>query len=519
MANFNTTNYHQTTMMVVNFEEHIASDPFAFTLHKLIGERIDLSAFYQHYKNDSGGRAAYDPAVLLKIILFCYSKGIRSSRDIEWHCQNNMLLRALCCDKVPHYTTIAHFISAYPEAIETVFEQVLLTCDQQGLLGHDLIAIDGCKISSNAAKEHSGTFKELENKQRKIQKHIQQCMNEHRQLDKRKKSDRSHKQKLEKTLEKLDEHFQKIDHFLKTHRPRKGQGKHGREVKSNITDNESAKLYGSKGVQQSYNAVVSTDKKHQIIVDAQVFGEGNENHTLQPILGHIEERYAALGIDDAIFHSGIVITADTGFYSDANNDYVQSLGINAYTPDPDFRKRDPRYAEQKQHYGSKNKVKHPKFDNIIASSEFRFNKRNKTCVCPQGKTMWLMQDTEVAKGKYQLVFEGKLTDCRHCPIKTRCMRNPQSADTREGHGRTVSFTVTDGRNPSNWMKKRVDSVEGKRHYSDRMAVVEPVFANITVHKKLNRFSLRGKRKVQGQWLLYCLVHNVEKLMKYGQLAY
>ena len=71
--------------------------------------------------------------------------------------------------------------------------------------------------------------------------------------------------------------------------------------------------------------------------------------------------------------------------------------------------------------------------------------------------------------------------------------------------------------PSLRTKQRVDSDKGKHIYSHRMSVVEPVFGNISVHKRLNRFSLRGKKKVQSQWRLFCLVHNIEKLMGYGQL--
>jgi hypothetical protein len=68
------------------------------------------------------------------------------------------------------------------------------------------------------------------------------------------------------------------------------------------------------------------------------------------------------------------------------------------------------------------------------------------------------------------------------------------------------------------MKRRVDSVEGKAIYGQRMAVVEPVFGNIGTNKRLNRFSLRGKKKVQGQWRLFCLVHNIEKVTRYGAIA-
>ena len=100
------------------------------------------------------------------------------------------------------------------------------------------------------------------------------------------------------------------------------------------------------------------------------------------------------------------------------------------------------------------------------------------------------------------------------------MRNPASADSRKGHGRQVSFVLNDKRQPTytDWMKHRVDSLEGKQIYSHRMSVVEPVFDNIGYNKKLNRFLLRGQDKVNAQWQLYCMVHNIEKLQRYGQLA-
>ncbi len=97
------------------------------------------------------------------------------------------------------------------------------------------------------------------------------------------------------------------------------------------------------------------------------------------------------------------------------------------------------------------------------------------------------------------------------------MRNPESADSREGHGRQVSITVTNGRTGTDWMKRRVDSRQGKVIYGHRMSVVEPVFGNIGTNKGLNRFSLRGRDKVQGQWQMFCLVHNIEKLMNYGAI--
>ena len=169
-------NYDQHSMVVINYKEQLQPGTFEHAIHFLIENKLDLSIFYPNYKNDDGGRPAYDPAILLKIILFAYSKGIISSREIEWCCDTNIIFKALSCDTVPHFTTIASFVSSHANEIENLFEQILLICDEQGLLGHELFAIDGCKMSSDASKEWSGTFKELEQKRTKLKKLIHQSL-------------------------------------------------------------------------------------------------------------------------------------------------------------------------------------------------------------------------------------------------------------------------------------------------------------------------------------------------------
>ncbi len=518
MPNFRKYSYNQDAMVVVNFEEQIQPNTFEYTVHKLIEEYIDLSIFDQYYKNEGGGRTAYDPAILLKIILYAYSKGITSSREIQRQCEHNIIFKALSCDTVPHFTSIASFISSHPEAIESVFEQVLLVCDQQGLLGHELLAIDGCKLPSNAAKEHSGTLAELEEKREKIRKKIQTCMREHKKLDGRKPDEKYRKERLEKSADNLKKHFDKVDQFLKTAAPRMGQGKRPKEVKSNITDNESAKMKTSKGTIQGYNGIAAVDEKHQIIVDAQAFGEGQEHHTLEPVLTTINTRYEKLGIWKDALKSGLIITADTGYSNEENNLYLKTEGINAYVPDNQFRQRDKAFKHQKTKYGKRHQDEVKGVKQVIPASEFTFNLKKTSCHCPMGNEMWLHHKTEPKNGKYQLYFEGRLTDCRQCPIKHECMRNPDSADTRKGHGRQVSITVSQGKTATDWMKRRIDSKEGKFIYSHRLSTVEPVFANTSYNKRLNRFSLRGKSKVQGQWQMYCLVHNIEKIANYGAVV-
>ena len=145
VPNFKKTDINQSAFVAISFADQIQPGTFEHTLHYLIEGHIDLSVFHKYYSNDGGGRTAYDPKIMLKIILFAYSRGITSSRDIQWQCENNIIFKALSCDSVPHFTRIAAFVSQFSEAMESVFEQVLLVCDEKGLIGHELFAIDGCK--------------------------------------------------------------------------------------------------------------------------------------------------------------------------------------------------------------------------------------------------------------------------------------------------------------------------------------------------------------------------------------
>jgi len=513
-------NLNQDAMVVINFADQLQANTFEHALAYLIDRRIDLSRFDESVMNDEGqgGRPAYDPAIMLKIILFAYSKGITSSREIEWCCQTNIIFKALSCDQVPHFTSIASFVRNHSNAVEDLFSQVVLVCEQEGLIGRNLFAIDGCKMPSNASKEWSGTFKELEAKRDKIKQLINYHIKEDSQ--KRDNSQREDRriQRTEQKIDTLNKAFDKIDQFVKTHSPRKGQGKQGREVKSNITDNESAKMKTSKGVIQGYNGIATVDQKHQVIVDAQAFGASQEQHTLKPIITNVKKRFNALGITQDTIKDGVVITADTGFANDANYAYLKEEGVNAYIPDNQFRQRDPKFIDQKNKHGKRHQDKVKGQREVIPASDFSLDADQKTCVCPEGNSMWLHNEKTLASGNTKLSFEGKLTDCRQCPRKHQCMRNPSSADARTGYGRQVSFTINSGRSATDWMKRRVDSDEGKQIYGHRMSVVEPVFGNITVNKRLNRFSLRGKQKVNTQWKLYCLIHNIEKIVNYGKVA-
>jgi transposase len=168
MPRFKTVDHTQTKMLPISFDRQILPGSFEYSLDYLIEHELDLSIFDHRYRNDENGRPAYDPRILLKVVILAYSKGITSSRKIEALCRENILFMALSADSQPHFTTVADFISSSHEEIATLFQQVLLVCDECGLIGKEMFAIDGCKLPSNASKEWSGTHADLNKKRKKI---------------------------------------------------------------------------------------------------------------------------------------------------------------------------------------------------------------------------------------------------------------------------------------------------------------------------------------------------------------
>ena len=515
----------ETRLIAINFKAQLQPGSFEYALNDLIEKKLDLTGFDELYKNDHEGRPAYAPAILLKIVLYAYSRGITSSREIEGYCRHHVIFMALACGSVPHFTTIATFISGYPQKISDLFEQILSICDERGLLGYELFATDGCKLPSNAAKTWSGTHDELQHKKEKIEKLIAHYLIKHQALDELNDFESKEAKHIQQSIDTLEKAAKKITDFLADNAPRMGQGKKPKEVKSNITDNDSAKMTTSKGTIQGYNGIATVDKKHQIIVDAQAIGSGQEQQTLIPVIKAVEERFKRLAINDDIFgtgtdsdnDTGTILTADTGFANEENMKYCHENKINACIPDNQFRSRDPKFKDQKKKHPRPTRSKSGKVIPVFPASEFQFDPIEITCICPAGEPLSFINSRSDNRGLSRMLFTGRISVCRNCSLKTKCMKNPEASNSRKGHGRQVSFVVEDKREPTHtdWMKERIDSDVGRRIYSHRMWVVEPVFGNITFHKRLKRFSLRGKSKVNAQWQLFCMIHNIEKIANYG----
>ncbi len=281
--------------------------------------------------------------------------------------------------------------------------------------------------------------------------------------------------------------------------------------KSNRTDNESAKLATGKGVIQGYTGVAAVDAAHQTIVEAQAHGTGAEQELRVPVVTALQPVLAPT----------TVLTADAGYHSEANLRHLAEQHIDTLIADNAMRQRDERFATQAQHqatpdplYDKTNAATEPR---VFQPSDFTYDAAARTCVCPAGQRLYRAGKDRVTRGYIADHFRGAKRDCGPCPLRAKCLRTPDRTLTRQ----VAVFRGTAPGTPETHtarMKRRLDTPEGRAQYGRRFATVEPVFANLRANKRLDRFTLRGRTKVDGQWKLYCLVHNIEKLAHHGYAA-
>lgn len=493
--------------LAVDLQRQLLPGSFEYALNHLIDHELDLSGFDARYRNDLSGAPAYPPGTLLKVVLYAYSQGIVSSRAIEAACRDHITFIALCGDSAPHFTTLAAFVSSLGDEAAHLFAQVLWLCQNQGLIGGAMFAIDGVKLPSNASKKKSGTRADFLCQAEKLEAAARAMVSRHRETD-RQDHEPGLAARAETQRQQLETEARKLRQWLDAH-PEDRKGAKGKIRQSNLTDNESAKMATDKGVIQGYCGVAAVDDRHQIVIEAQAHGTGSEQSLLLPMIEATR----------ALRHEQTLITADAGYHSDANMDALAHLGIPALVADNGMRGRDERFKGREKYKVRPDPIydkAHPKKGaRHYRPQDFDYDAKAGTCICPAGKRLYQNGANCIHNGRIGTKFQGALRDCGPCDQRVRCLRHPERTPTRQ----VVFFRGKVGQegSPSERMKRAIDSPEGKALYGKRLGTVEPVFANIRHNKGLDRFTLRGQRKVDGQWKLYCLVHNIEKLAKYGNL--
>lgn len=506
MAKFKPLNENQLVMLPISLQDQLVPGTLEHTISELVDKHIDLSIFDARYNNDETGATAIHPKILLKVILLAYARGMISSRQVERACQENIIFIALSYGYPPDHSTIASFVSSMQSEIQTLFSNILLVCEELGLLDGTHFSLDGVKLSANVSKEWSGTLDELKHKRDKLQEKLQRVMTEHAQADQQPEIELERQKKRER---RFQVQVERLNQFLEEQKPKLGSD--GKEIQSNVIDNESVKMPSSHGVVQGYNAQALVDSKHQVILAAEAFAS-QDHENLKPMVEGAKKNVVAIGKDETYFQ-GKQLTADSNYHSLKSLTVCKEEKIDAYIPDIQFRKRDPRFAEQERFQeGIHGRTRPAVKPSLFTTADFSFDPTKQVYLCPQGKELTCHARNQTNRYRTYDIYHARVEDCTACPLKARCLSKPTTSR------RYLSVQVdTQSPNLIDAMKAKIDTEQGKQIYARRLGVVEPVFANICVHKRMHRFTLRSKRKVDVQWRLFAMVHNIGKIQAFGAL--
>jgi len=458
----------QGLLLPPSLEEFVPENHEVRIVNEVV-DTMDLSSLLAKY--EGGGAPAYHPAMMLKVIIYAYSREIYSSRSIAQELKTDTAFMFLSGLQSPDFRTICLFRSEHAGALPNLFVEVVRLCASLGMVGLGHIAFDGTKLKANASVKQTRDREGLEKEIERIEEQMRQMIESSAKVD-----------ELEDLLHpdgdgsEIAVELRKKEYRLKKLQEAKEVLEREKLEKVNVTEPDSRLMKDSRGViRPSHNGQIAVDDKDQVIVAADVSQNATDHAEFEPMVEQVERNLGALPDKG---------TADAGYSSYDNLEYAEGKRLDMYMPDNFLEALDEKAEGEKRYH----------------KSNFRYDEARDAYICPEGKELkrWVEQKRE---GKPPLmVYRGE--SCRECPVRERCTR---------GEARTLS---RDGRESlMDAMRQKLRSEEGKQIYKKRGYTVEPVFGEIKWDGRKLSMDLRGSVKVRGEFSLLCLVHNVKKIVR------
>jgi transposase len=482
---FITADRNQTILLGHCLDDFVEKDAKIRYITAVI-DKLDLSKIYARYS--AQGADSYEPKIMLAIIFLAFTESIYSTRKIEQYCKKHMDFIYASCNLKPDHTTIARFIQHNLDQMKDLFTQIILRAKQKGYANFKEVAIDGSKIRSASSKKKSYQESKIERYMAAIQKEIdsyleelekEQTLERKEELDIRVKQLKDKKDLLEVRRKEVKERKEKI---TKSYRE---------SHQINIVEPDAYMMdlgYG-KGYSPAYNAQISVDMGSQLITSPDVIQDRNDRQTFSKQHQNIEQ---TIGKPE---EERKYIT-DNGYGSYEQLEYIKENKIDAYIS----------YELPSEEEGTiKDKIEKIKVTGRkIKKEDFIYNKDNDTYKCPMGKSLnfYRRENNKSFKGrKYRT--EG----CSGCEIKSQCLASNNKKDKREISLDEKEYLIDD-------MKTKIRQEEqAKELFQKRKTSVEPVFGNIKQNMRYDRFKRRGLAKVNGEFALVCMAHNLNKLFR------
>jgi transposase len=471
-------NRQQMSWRAVDVEKLVSEVHPARAIWTLVG-RLDLSPFYRAIESsvEEGGRPAFDPQLLISLWVYAYSQGIGSAREVARRCEYDPAFQWLTGLTEVNYHTLADFRVEKQQELDELFTQVLAALSKEGLITLEQVMQGGTKIKALAS---SRSYRQ----EQTIREHLEQArqrlvaMGDPRNDEsspKTKQAQARARRQQQERLESALEELQKLQ-------SRKAGVKAKRETRVSISDPQARVMKQSdKGFALSYNAQISADAAHGLIVGVAVTDAANDCTQLLPAVDRLEQR---------LNKRPQQMVADRGYTTRENIETmarreIDFLGAMRYVP---------RGAN---------------LPNRIPPSAFLYQPERDRCVCPEGKILPRHRQRKAGPGMIYHIFEARLEDCQ------TCTRKPECCPDNKKHGRSVAQLEESPVVMA--FRKKMASEEAQQRYRRRGRIVEFCHAWIKSKLGLRQFHVRGLAKVQMEMLWACLTYNLQHWIRLSKL--
>ena len=470
-------NRAQTTLAHIYVEELIPVDHKARAIWELVG-RLDLSRFRQQMRTTQGcaGRPAWDPQLLVSLWLYAYSEGISSAREIERLMPWEPGLQWLSGLETVNAHTLSDFRVEHKEALDNLFAQLLALLAGEGLVDLSQVMHDGTKIRAQAGADSFRREKTLRQRLEEAREAVRQMSDPHSEGRDKERRQAARERALRERLQRLESALEELQ------RLQEGKGVESEQaaVRVSLSEPEARVMkHGDQAMAPSYNAQISTEAGHKVIVGAHLSQCSSDGQSLMPALEQVEQNLERKP-EQVVVDGGFTNRSNIMECAAAEIDLIGSL---------------PAAAER-----SAAAMKSQGIDAAFAPHHFRILDGGERVQCPAGCRLEYVRQSQKRGDRYHQ-YRARGEDCQACRYQRQC------CPKQSRHGRTVSIRVKEQEDVAAFRQK-MESAESRMIYRRRGEVAE--FPNAWIKEKLGvrKFRVRGLVKAGSELLWACLTYNV-----------
>lgn len=452
---------YQTQVFPELLEEYIAEENACRFIDAFV-DGLDLCSLgFELSVPGESGRPGYHPRDMLKLYIYGYLNGIRSSRKLERECHRNVEVMWLVRKLRPDHKTISEFRRKHTKALRRVCREFTLFCKRLDLFAAELVAIDGSKFRAVNGKKNNYTRADLKELLKKIEEKITAYL---AQMD---ACDQAEAGQEGPTARELKEKIASLKERKKKHEKLLTGLPEG-DTQVSLTDPESRRMKVGTGTAVCYNGQIAVDSKHHLIVAHAVTNEENDLHQLAAMAQEAKE---VLGVET------LEVVADTGYHDEDELAKCEEAQIITYVPRP--------------------KSRNGRSEGVFGKSDFTYLPESDAYRCPAGQVL-AFQHYGMKEGKKYRYY--RTSACETCPLREQCTTDPRGRRIARGMKEEAVDRAAE----------RLKAKPGMMRV--RRCLAEHPFGSMKHWSGQGFFLLKGLLKVNAEFSLTVLGYNLRRVL-------